>query len=472
MEGRRLKPKKTPSSLEKVEAILANPALYELAAAIPEPRKGGRQRDYPAFMILVFNSLLSVWRSGRQVEAELSHPVVWNHMRRIVSERFPNDPSMHLPKRPMRRHHYVYARDRYLTDPKILEQLGALHRQLAAAQAREVGLLDPKGRGSYTHPDLSRVLHADGKVVTPLFKAKPGEFRVDAETGEVLPIRFEADAALHFEGTGEAAWGTKFVMVATRSEIGRLILDIDRVPDPGSEAKVAVSCFERLAPHVPGAQAIVYDTALRGVHHQKILRELGIVPVNMVAAAEVFGSRKLKRKIARREKTVHVEDKDITLADGTSATLRLFSRAGAIGLMRPTESGELQFQPLTRIRTHRIKDGNSLFRWYNDYRLPEHLGAGQITVRLHQDDEDRARKFNRTENVRPIPPSDSDFPRLYGRRNDSESLNRSLEDTLFLGRAHSLGASRQQVEMLGWALMVNALTLARHRAAEDIPAAA
>jgi len=26
--------------------------------------------------------------------------------------------------------------------------------------------------------------------------------------------------------------------------------------------------------------------------------------------------------------------------------------------------------------------------------------------------------------------------------------------------------------MLGWALMVNALTLARHRAAEDIPAAA
>lgn len=397
-----MKPKKTPSSLEKVEAILANPALYELAGAIPEPRRGGRQRDYPAFMVLVFNSLLSVWRSGRQVEAELSHPVVWNHMRHIVAERFPDDASMHLPKRPMRRHHYVYARDRYLTDPRILERLGELHRELAAAQAREVGLLDPSGRGSFTHPDLSRVLHADGKVVTPLFKAKPGDFRVDTETGEVLPVRFESDAALHFEGTGEAAWGTKFVMVATRSETGRLILDIDRVPDPGSEAKVAVGCFERLAPHVPGAQAIVYDTALRGVHHQKILRELGIVPVNMVAAAEVFGSRKLKRKIARREKTVHVEDKVVEIA-GKSVTISLFARAGAIGIMRPTETGETQFQPLTRIRTHRIKDANGLFRWYNDYRLPEHLG-GQITVRLHQDDTDRARKFNRTENVRPIPP--------------------------------------------------------------------
>ena len=71
-----------------------------------------------------------------------------------------------------------------------------------------------------------------------------------------------------------------------------------------------------------------------------------------------------------------------------------------------------------------------------------------------------------------IPPSDPDFPRLYGRRNDSESLNRSLEDTLFLGRAQSLGWRRQQVEMLGWAVMVNALTMARHRATEDLVTAA
>jgi len=464
--------KLTASSLEKVEAILSNPAIYELPQAIPGPAKSGRRRDYPTFMILVFNSLLSVWRSGRQVEAELSHPLVWRHVRRIVRRRFPDDPSMHLPKQPMRRHHYVYGRDRYLTDSAMLERLGQIHREMAAGQARDAGLLDPHGPGSYTHPDLSRVLHADGKVVTPLFKAKPGDFRVDTETGEIIPIRYEADAVLHFEGDGEAAWGTKFVMVATRSQIGRFILDVDRVPDPGSEAKIAVACFERLAPHVPGAQAIVYDTALRGVHHQKILRELGFVPVNMVAAAETFGSKTLKRKITRREKTVHVEDKEVTQPDGSTFTVRLFSEAGAIGIMRPSEAGDLQFMPLVRKRTHRMKAENGLYRWYNDYRLPEHLGGGQITVRLHQNEDDRRRKFNRTENLRPIPPSDPDFPRLYGRRNDSESLNRSLEDTLFLGRAHSLGWRRQQVEMLGWALMVNALTMAKHRAAENLEAAA
>ena len=64
----------------------------------------------------------------------------------------------------------------------------------------------------------------------------------------MIPIRYEADAALHYEGDGEATWGTKFVMVTTRSPMGRFILDVERVPDPGSETSVAISCFERLAP--------------------------------------------------------------------------------------------------------------------------------------------------------------------------------------------------------------------------------
>lgn len=84
-------------------------------------------------------------------------------------------------------------------------------------------------------------------------------------------------------------------------------------------------------------------------------------------------------------------------------------------------------------------------------------------MRLHGNEEDERRRFNRTENVRAIPASDPDFPSLYARRNDSESLNRALDDTLFLGRVHSVGYARQQVEVLGWALLVNSLTLARHR---------
>lgn len=40
------------ATLERVEAILRNPAIYELASLIPRPshRQGGRCRDYPDFM--------------------------------------------------------------------------------------------------------------------------------------------------------------------------------------------------------------------------------------------------------------------------------------------------------------------------------------------------------------------------------------------------------------------------------------
>ncbi len=464
-----------PAALEKVEAILRNPAVYALADLIPESSEaGGRPRSYPNFMVLVYAALTSVWRSARQVEAELAHPVVWTFMRDIVGARFPNEPSRHLPVTPMRRHHFIYMRDRYLTRPAFLGVIGDLHRVLAADQARGTGLLDPDGEGSWTHPSLDRLLHADGKVVTPLFRAKPGDVRIDKETGEIIPLRHEPDAALHFEGDGEAAWGTKFVMVAARGMDARtrFILDVERVEKPGAEASVAMSCFRRLAPLVPGAQGIVYDTALRGVHHQEILRDLGLLSINRVAAAEKGASAPRRKEGRRVAKSAHVEDEVATVSEGQKISVSLYAQDGAIGTGRLTDRGELLFEPLRRFRTHRSRDKTGAYRWYNDYRLPQRLGRGIVTVRLHANDEDTNRRFNRTENVRPIPPSDPDFARLYARRNDAESINRNLEDTLFLGRAHSLGSLRQQVDLIGYALLVNGLSLLRHERRGRLPAAA
>ena len=62
--------------------------------------------------------------------------------------------------------------------------------------------------------------------------------------------------------------------------------------------------------------------------------------------------------------------------------------------------------------------------------------------------EDEKRKFNRTESIRQIPQSDPDFKRLYRRRNDAESINRALDDTLWLRRAHSVGHARQHLNLL------------------------
>jgi hypothetical protein len=414
-----------------------------------------------------------VYGSARQAEAELAHPLVWELIRAIVAERFSDRPEMLLRAEPMKRHHYIYGRNRYLTDPRVTAGLLELHRRLATEQARELGLLDSQGPGSWTHPDLSRLLYADGKVLTPLFRAKPGEKTADRQTGEIRSLKHEPDAGLHFEGDGEAAWGTKFVLVAARTEDerGRIVLDIGWVPKPGGEAAVAMECFTRLAPLVEGAQGIVYDTALRGVHHQRILREFGLLSINRVTAAEA-GAKKPRRKDGRRqEKSIHVEDKTVRRPDGSSTRVRLYAKGGALGIGELTDRGDLTFVPLRRVRTHRNRDKSGLYRWYNDYRLPVAYGGGTVTVRLHANDEDAARGFNRTENLRPIPPADTDFKALYARRNDAESINRGVVDSLYLGRAHAVGHARQHVNLLGYALMVNSLALLEHRRRTRLPLA-
>jgi len=44
----------------------------------------------------------------------------------------------------------------------------------------------------------------------------------------------------------------------------------------------------------------------------------------------------------------------------------------------------------------------------------------------------------------------------------AESINRDLDDTLYLSRAHSVGHARQHLNLLGYALIVNAVALHRH----------
>jgi hypothetical protein len=64
------------------------------------------------------------------------------------------------------------------------------------------------------------------------------------------------------------------------------------------------------------------------------------------------------------------------------------------------------------------------------------------------------------EDLRPIPADDDDFKKIAWLRNDAESNNSAaLEDTLFNGRVHSVGRQGQRANLLGYALLVNSLTL-------------
>jgi hypothetical protein len=95
--------------------------------------------------------------------------------------------------------------------------------------------------------------------------------------------------------------------------------------------------------------------------------------------------------------------------------------------------------PETRHRS-RLTAGAPRRDHHQTHRRVDHPSSPQLP---HE------RKLNRTENLPPIPPGDPDFADLFRTRNDAESINRNLDDMPFLRRAHSAGARRQLVNMLG-----------------------
>jgi hypothetical protein len=121
------------------------------------------------------------------------------------------------------------------------------------------------------------------------------------------------------------------------------------------------------------------------------LRDLGLLPVNRVTAAKA-GVKQARRQGGRRvEKSARLETKLITLPDGSTRTFELYARGGAVGIGELTERGDLHYIELPRVCTHRNRDKGGTYRWYND-RLPDDLGAGIVTVRLHNNADDVARK--------------------------------------------------------------------------------
>lgn len=88
-------------------------------------------------------------------------------------------------------------------------------------------------------------------------------------TGELRKRKFDPDVGQHVEGgSSEPVWGTKWMMMLARGDTPhtRMILDVAWVQRQGTEAEVAMESIARVRPLTPGAQAVVYDMALRGTH--------------------------------------------------------------------------------------------------------------------------------------------------------------------------------------------------------------
>jgi hypothetical protein len=142
---------------------------------------------------------------------------------------------------------------------------------------------------------------------------------------------------------------------------------------------------------------------------------------------------------------------------------QLWAAAGTIFEQFVNADGETEYWELTRHQTKRDtthhKGGTFRHQFYGRYTLP---CAGHADhdwwEPLLNTAEDAKAKFNRTEYLRITPTTSKHHQRLYGMRQDTESLNAQLERAFYGQRLPAWGVHNQTAIVLLAAVAENAWT--------------
>jgi hypothetical protein len=101
---------------------------------------------------------------------------------------------------------------------------------------------------------------------------------------------------------------------------------------------------------------------------------------------------------------------------------------------------------------------NRCYRYWslpNTETIPPALRGATTRIRHNSTSKEKLSNKLRTLNLRLYPESDPDFARLYGYRQDTESMHADLKSRLIGQRARSANLTRQRLDMIAWAIFNN-----------------
>jgi len=331
-------------------------------------------------------------------------------------------------------------------------------------RACEVGLLDPDDATSPGKYRREHVVGLDGKVFSSPLRTLARE-RVDKTTGELRPIRQDPARQRYGEGgVDNLVWGTKFAIASVRSRLAnhRVILGLAHfdATTPGGEGRVFADLALDLANRSAGIHSYTADGAWRGTHLNQIQTATGcgvIAPPRrrtgkrggIVIDGVGHAAQPLpwsRRRLAR---------------EAPCGGHQLWATAGTLFEQIINANGESEHRELTRHQTKRDttrrKNGTVRHQFYARYTLPcpghpDH----EWWEPLLNTAEDAQAKFNRTEYLRIAPTTSIDHRRLYGMRQDTESLNAQLERAFYGQRLPAWGVHNQTTVVLLAAVAENA----------------
>lgn len=470
-------PRQRHPSIAQVLTALAGAPYIGALGELAQGSRVGRRRKHPAWVPFAYGALARHFKSANRLDGELETGL-WKDLAAAATAAGLEDPGTS----PYRYPQHAYWRDLMVMDEDRRAELLSTFSTLAIAHARKTGLLLPMGKGSLTHPSPARTIYGDGTVVRPIYRSAPEpedevaessgeegaatderrkeEGAEDATQAEHAAARQDLSAAVFHRHDGPIR-GNDFVCFYARGEGAgtRIVLGLDRVAAPGQEAETAVALIERIvAVATAGIQAVAYDGALKGVHIDRIMRRVGLVVVNKLAAAvhndeEIVMKRRplgtFEHRAGRRtcSHQLHIENGtvvDVTLADDGTPVV--------VGTS-------------TRKQVKRVCRADGCYRFHLGITVSCRRGAFTLWLSPHATESDETLP----EHLRLLPPEDPDFKRLYGLRNDSESFNSQFKRTLLVDRAASVGWERQLFDVLGFAVLQNSLTWATAREQDERP---
>ncbi|MDI5971412.1 hypothetical protein POF50_019070 [Streptomyces sp. SL13] len=452
-------PARTLSEIERLELLIANPYLYEVAGTIfPSRMPGapGRRPTYPPFIYLILLASISIFNTAEMACANFQHPYMWKTVREGVRQQLGNVAADELPEVGPQRHHWQDFRPKMLD---ALQELRQASRDAWVRQAIAQGLLERKRRGTLVRPHRSQVITGDGTVVRPA-SDQTDEFTIDEMTGELKRHRVDPDASIQVEGGDREIYGNKLVSFSVRNESSphsRVILNMDTArhqsvaldPDRHEEARVALRLALEIRARAPGAHCVVYDRAWRGVHRAQLIRSGFLVYTRQYDGLKPHPLKKYRYET-------------------TGCTHDVYAATGRACERLITVEGKILYDPIP-VRQVEYRLGEES-RFYHLLEIPCRNGAHMERIPVYETQEDRLPdprtkriRFNRTEHLRIIPPGTGAGDRLSGFRQDSESGFSTLDETHRLRRIPAYGADGALLIYIGYAWAKNSVALSIDR---------
>lgn len=434
------------SLLAKARSFLSSEwyrALVNLIESRASRAPVGRPRQHrPADWSLMYGMVWSQ-HSHRAVFAELKDG--WRDLQRHTRTLYPRGSPYRLSRRPIsRRAWHRFRRDHVEPDPdlpeQLREQMSHIHRDLA----RSIGLLDPES-GSWSHLDSTCVARADGTWIESRFR-NPGPL-VNPETGEIL--RDARDPEARRQPGSEESWGQNWVHLIVRSPHAGERVIIDAAPVPGGflDGTVGTDLTLALRRHTEGVRALAYDMHLPAPDQER-LYSAGVIPI-------VKADRQSRRRAGNLRQGKLTEKQVFTAPDGTRTKHTVYAVDGTPCLRLPI-GGQEHAVPLVGGQVH-WRDSRCYRNWSlpDTDMVPASLRGATTRIRHNSTNEEKLSGHLRTLNLRVYPESDPDFDRLYGLRQDIESMHADLKSRLIGQRARSTNLTRQRLDMIAWAIFNN-----------------